>query len=78
MYSLSLKVGNETFESSADTMSDAIRNLPKPPSLMHKGVLTITGPARSKTLLMMPPRMKRLWMKLSPTFLGKSFELLVK
>lgn len=78
MYSLSLNINGQLYESKGDSMYEALTNLPQPPKMLAKGILKLKKGESEKTLLLMPRRLKRLWMKGSPTFLGKYFDLLLK
>lgn len=60
-FSIKLVLGDKTYTSKGTTAFDALSALQKPEKIMAKGVLTLTHGTISKTILMYPPRLKRLF-----------------
>jgi hypothetical protein len=79
-YSISLKLGNDVYESEGKTMYDALKSLPKPAKIMAKGVMTVAHGKQKREHLMMPPRVKRLYFTSTPSLqvLAKQLEVSLK
>lgn len=75
-FSVSVNLGGEVFESKGVSMKAALEALPKPPKILQKGAVTITG-RRSWVMVLMPMKLRRLWFKTAPIYLAKQFERLV-
>lgn len=60
---MSLKLGGEIYESSGETVADALVALPRPEKILGKGVLTIKSGKKTKEMLMFPRRLNRLFQK---------------
>ena len=61
-YSLSLKLGDETYESSAESIAKALSLLPRPRKITTKGELTLKGDGRVFKRSFFPMELKRfLW-----------------
>lgn len=60
-FEITLKLGDETYQSSGATVTDALSALTHPQKIMAKGILTVRQGDLSKTQLMMPVRLKRLF-----------------
>lgn len=60
-FTLTLKIGPDTYTSSGETCLMALQLLKRPIKLMGKGVLTVSQGTKKKELLMMPERLKRLF-----------------
>lgn len=60
-YTLTLKIGADTFKGSGATPGDALANLEKPTKLMAKGILVVEHEGKKKELAMTPVQMKSLY-----------------
>ena len=62
LFTLVLKIGDETFKSSGISGAEALQNLPRPKKIMAKGTLTVGFGKLKKELLMRPVQIKRLFL----------------
>ena len=60
-FSISLTLGDKTYTSKGATALDALTALKQPEKLMGKGILTLRQGEKTKTLLLYPQRLKRLF-----------------
>lgn len=74
-YGLSLKLGDNVFKSSGETMIDALSALPKPGKILAKGVLTVRIGEESKDKLLMPLRVRRLFYPNIQRVIAKQLEV---
>ena len=70
-FTLSLKLGNEVYESSGATMLEALTNLPKPPKILLKGIFTVKKGENVRTTILFPVKLKRLFWKVTRPFIAK-------
>lgn len=77
MYSISIKMGDTVLESEGASMSECLTKLPKPVKIFQKGIITLKKDKKQTEFFWMPVRLKRIWMKSSPIYLAKSWELMV-
>ena len=77
-FHISLKLGNELYESSGANAYEALDKLAIPHKIFVKGILTLTKGDKVKDFAMPPVKIKRLFYPLARFYLAKSFELLMK
>jgi hypothetical protein len=77
-FRISLKLGNEVYESSGETPLEALEKLPHPGKIFIKGILTLEGNGNKQEFPMAPVRVKRLFYPLARKYMAKQFALLVK
>lgn len=75
---ISLVMGDKTIKSSGETVLDALRALPKPIKIMHKGVMTVKMGGKKGEMLFVPSRLKRLFYPQAQIFQAKYLELRLK
>lgn len=61
-----LALGKDIYQGTGKTALEALLALPKPAKLTAKGILTISEGEKKKEIMMMPPRLRRLFYH--PTF----------
>lgn len=66
-YVISVQIGTDKYQGSGATALEALQAIGTPKKLMNKGVITVTKGTQTKTHLMFPIRLKRLFYT-SPTF----------
>jgi hypothetical protein len=78
-YTLTVKMGNETYTGKGTTILEALTTLPAPHKITTKCVIQlIHGENRTKELLKMPYEMKRLLYPQSLIFTAKKLNFLLK
>jgi hypothetical protein len=78
-YTLTVKMGNETYTGKGATILEALTTLPAPPKITTKCVIQLVhGEHRTKELLKMPYEMKRLLYPQSLIFTAKKLNFLLK
>ncbi len=60
-YVISLKLGSVTLVGEGETALEALRAIKKPDKIISKGVMTITDGVKTKEMLFMPPKLKRIF-----------------
>ncbi len=60
-FAISLTIGGKTYESSGETMLEALTALTRPAKIMAKGVLKLMNGDLKKELLLTPLRVKQLF-----------------
>lgn len=60
-YSISLKLGDKTYEGTGATATEALGKLLKPAKMMIKGTVVVSDGQKKKTMLLTPVQLKRLF-----------------
>lgn len=61
-YSITLKIGDKTYQGKGETALDALQTIPKPLKIMNKGTFFMTdGVKKTAEVLMYPLRLRRLF-----------------
>ena len=77
-YSISVKLGEETFTGNGATILEALETLPVPIKIISKAFITIKNGERKYETMLFPARSKRIFHKIARITLAKQFELLLK
>lgn len=72
LYSITIKIGNQEYRGEGATALDAIQALPKSPKTFLKGIVTFAHGQKSRELLMMPPKIKRLYYPMAQKVFAKT------
>lgn len=75
MYKITLKIGDQISTSDGETALEAIQSLAKPKKIMGKGIFTISNGGKTRTILMLPMRIKRLFYPNTLHILAKTLSL---
>lgn len=70
-FTISLKMGNEVYKSQGATAFEALATLPIPDKIFLKGILTCERNGKKHELLLLPPRIKRLFYPLARQMVAK-------
>lgn len=68
-------MGDKIVKGKGKTALEALQSLPRPVKIFNKGIVTFTNGENSRTQVLMPIALKRLWYKVTQPMLAKRFEL---
>jgi hypothetical protein len=61
-FSITLRIGNDTYHGEGETALEALQAIPKPAKMMNKGTFVMTdGVKKTNPVLMYPLRLRRLF-----------------
>jgi len=74
----SLTLGRETFSGEGQTITEALKNMPRPNWIKSKGVVSVVAGDKSFTQTMLPVRLRRLFIPSFQHIHAKILERLVR
>jgi hypothetical protein len=60
-FSIKLTIADKVYQGKGETALDALQTLPKPEKIMYKGTLELFDGEKTKSILLYPIRLKRLF-----------------
>lgn len=70
-FSITLRIGNDVYSGEGETALEALQKIEKPVKIFQKSVLTVREGDKSKEMLMMPVKVKRIFFPSSQPIIVK-------